>query len=323
MSNCEFFNDSFYSQKNLQKLMISYKDVKKKIKTHFDLINASSKYGNILNEIVDEYNSYNYLKNYIDKYSNKEINSNMPKVHSNIIWQFWNQGLEKAPILVRECLNSVEKNISSESKVILLDEKNLNNYINIEGFIYDKKRKGIISNVNYSDIIRSYLLAEHGGTWIDATVYLTGNISEYVGRNNLFFFSVTPFDNLGYSKILGSSWFLYVPKGSGIFEIQKKIISEFWKFENNCKHKYYFHLFLMHSIFYSKDNFLDFETMPFVSNIPPHYLQMELFNQFNAERFKQIVRATNVHKLSHYGRNFNIDKDNTYYKFIINSLNYV
>ena len=94
---------------------------------------------------------YTVSKNYVNKYPNR-------------IWVFWNSGFEKAPEIVKKCVDSIKKH-SSGRIVEMVDEKNLRQYVNIPEYILKKYKTGKISHQHFSDIVRSVLLRDYGGLW--------------------------------------------------------------------------------------------------------------------------------------------------------------
>lgn len=297
------------------------------LKKHIDIYNKGLQLNNFdirqkkfIIDLMHEYETSNYLIKYIKNLS-IDNNESFEKVYlnSDVVWQLWFQGIDKAPPIVKSCFNSVDKHCS-EMEIIRLTEKSIENYIEIPGFVYDKKRKGLISNVNFSDLLRVYLLSEHGGIWIDSTVYLTSKIDK-IKNNNLFVFSTTPIDYRGIGNIVASSWYIQAAKNSQIFINMKAAMTNFWKNENTCYHHYYFHLFFALIVNEYKDCQKEWENVPFYSNVPPHVMQMELFNEYNEERFNEIANMSPVHKLTFYGgEDFNTKKKNTLYEYIISEL---
>lgn len=93
------------------------------------------------------------------------------------IWVFWYQGEEHMPPLVRLCIKSIRRN-SCDRPVYVLDKNNLSNYVDIPTYIYEKLEKSIIKMACFSDIVRLSLLAEHGGHWLDATVFVNKPLRE-------------------------------------------------------------------------------------------------------------------------------------------------
>lgn len=92
------------------------------------------------------------------------------------VWMCWWQGLDSAPEMVRACVDSVRRNVG-DREVIVITDNNLDEYVDIPGWAFDKQRAGIMSRTHMSDLLRLALLADHGGTWLDATFWCSGSIS--------------------------------------------------------------------------------------------------------------------------------------------------
>lgn len=100
--------------------------------------------------------------------------------NSRIIWSMWLQGREKAPEIVKICFDSMERNLPKDAQLIILDEKNLSQYIQLPKIITEKYKSGVISPAHYSDIIRAGILAKNGGVWLDSTIYTNHLISDCI-----------------------------------------------------------------------------------------------------------------------------------------------
>lgn len=117
-----------------------------------------------------------FLQTYDYNHSGQEL----PKSeYADCIWICWWQGLDKAPDLVKVCVDSIKRNAENH-RVIVLTEDNYKQYVEIPKWVEEKKNKGIITRTNYSDLLRLSLLAKHGGMWIDSTFFCTAPVlSEY------------------------------------------------------------------------------------------------------------------------------------------------
>ena len=107
----------------------------------------------------------------------------------DVIWVCWFQGMEQAPELVRSCFSrlcAVETH-----RVILITEENMLQYADIPSSVLRKWKAGIIPNPNFSDILRTILLYQHGGLWIDATMLLAKPVPQYIWESPLFVFQYT------------------------------------------------------------------------------------------------------------------------------------
>lgn len=125
-----------------------------------------TKYGNIISQ-------YAQLLYNADSSAEKRMKSNCP------IWIFWYQGIENAPDIVKMCVESVKRN-AHDHPVILIDKDNYKDYVNIPVHILSKVSEGKISLTHFSDILRFNLLADHGGIYLDSTVFVTNNSGEDV-----------------------------------------------------------------------------------------------------------------------------------------------
>jgi len=76
----------------------------------------------------------------------------------------------------------------------LVTNENLGGYIELSPVIYQKVKDGRITYAHFSDIIRNTLLAQHGGFWLDATVWVPGKL---------------PYDRFGSLPVFTASGTLY------------------------------------------------------------------------------------------------------------------
>lgn len=118
-----------------------------------------------------------WLDRYIERKYADIINrykNNPPKeepVGNMQIWVFWGQGEAQMPPLIKACyrqLNHFNDNVN------LVTSENVANYIELPAVVYEKVKNGQISWAHFSDIIRNTLLAQFGGIWLDATVWVSG-----------------------------------------------------------------------------------------------------------------------------------------------------
>lgn len=101
------------------------------------------------------------------------------------IWVCWWQGLENAPLIVQRCVESIKRN-AGDREVIVITDKNYEQYVHIPDWVKKKQKAGIITRTNLSDLLRLSLLAEHGGLWLDSTFYCTGPLENMVFTHPLW-----------------------------------------------------------------------------------------------------------------------------------------
>lgn len=232
------------------------------------------------------------------------------------IWQYWEQGLENAPDIVKACLDSVTK-YNPDIERIIISPQNVREYVHIPEYIYKLKEKGIIKLAHFSDILRTYLLLEHGGCWIDATVLMTAPLPEYIKNADLFVFKADEKSDLDGLNM--ASYFISARVGNNkILWDVKEVLKRYWM-ENNFLVNYF--MFLHAFTMVTKFNSNIWENVPFFSFIPVQQMQAELIKPYSKERFEQLKCTTSIHKLTYkpkvMTKEKNVSLQNTLYEAII------
>jgi Capsular polysaccharide synthesis protein. len=128
-------------------------------------------------------------------------------VQSRIIWICWFQGLEGAPELVKRCIESVYK-LSGSLKTVIITDNNFSDYLSLPPNIINKYKSGLIGKAHFSDILRCCLLHKYGGIWLDATIFLTRELSSSFFRTS--FCSLRFKYNENYGSISNGLWTTYL-----------------------------------------------------------------------------------------------------------------
>jgi len=192
------------------------------------------------------------------------------KEKSKIIWWCWLQGEDKAPKLCQTCLNSLRRQFP-DYHIVVVTEDNISKYVNFPDYIIEKLHKGIISR----------------------TVLCTG-YNEPVLDYPLFVFQDWKFDRQQASVC--SNWFLSSWREEPILELMRDLLFEYWKRNDRLTNYFVYHqLFHLATEFYPEE----WKAVPRFSNIPPHLLQFELFDNYSETRFEQIKRGADFHKLTY------------------------
>lgn len=132
------------------------------------------------------------LDTIIKKYRTEKASCFVKLKQSNIIWVFWGQGFENAPSIIKQCNRQLHYQASKSQnlQVIELDLRNYEKYVQLPKKIVEQFKSGSLSIVNFSDILRSFLLRDYGG--IDATVFMSSTLNEiysslvYTVKHELF-----------------------------------------------------------------------------------------------------------------------------------------
>ena len=266
-------------------------------------------------DLIENELEYSEIYFYLDKYMTSQIYTiedlkEIKSVRQNhTSWIFWKQGMEQAPKLIQKCFDSVCRNKPKGFDIVLLSDDNLNDYIQLPDFIWEKYKKGYITTTHLSDIIRLELLCTYGGCWIDATVFCSGIIPDYMVNREMFLFKASKMDNV---VLKMSSWWLTAEKSNRLVHVTRKILYSFWKQENNIRN--YFLLHAIMSKLIDQDSLCKsiFYNIPYFNNGNSHVLHSKMPVEFDEEEWRIIKDISVIHKLSYKQRYLQGDIYNYY-----------
>lgn len=256
------------------------------------------------------WHSYLKLKKEFNSYLHSLPEYKIYDKNSKIIWWCWLQGEENAPKLCKKCLESIRKHFP-DYKVIVVTNENMMKYVHIPDYVLEKFKKGYFSRTHFSDILRTLLLVEHGGIWIDSTVYCTGRNDDILSLP-IFVYQDWKFNRQ--QTCVCSSWFISARKGDPILSTTRDLLFKYWKDHDFLDNYYLFHLFFHLATERCKE---EWNNVPRFSNLPPHYLQFELFDYYSSKRFDQIITASDFHKLTYKDKRMINGESGSFYNHII------
>lgn len=180
---------------------------------------------------VKKYLILRFLKSNLDikSFESQQKRVDSTDVFKKYIWVCWFQGVDKAPTLVKRCIDSIRINAPSEYEVVVLDEVNIPDYVTFPAVILEKYASGIISKAQLSDILRFNLLATYGGVWVDATVFCTKKLS-FTTNTEFYSLKSQTFDNANsISKGLWTGYFLKCSPEYAPFIFIKDCFNKYWE----------------------------------------------------------------------------------------------
>ena len=256
----------------------------------------------------------------IHKVPRETLPSPMERDYSDLpLWQYWESPDGSIPPLVQACLNSVKKYKGDKCKRIMLTPENVKDYVEIPQIFWDLKEKGKIKTAFFSDILRTCLLVQHGGIWIDSTVLLTEELPSYITDADLFVFQNDL--KIDLDGLNMASYFIAAKKDNKILKETLAALIQYWQ-ENNFLVNYFtfLHTFTMVTQA-SKENRELFSKVPFFNFLPVQQFQGELLNPYSDERWAEIKKISGIHKLTHkqsvLTKKKDIDTTGTFYEHVI------
>ncbi len=154
------------------------------------------------------------------------------ELDENIIWQYWAQGIDAAPEIIRICIQSVSKYNGNKTHIVLSD-RDVFNYIELPEHISNKWE--LINPTKRSNILRLALIAKYGGIWLDATCFLSTEIPDQYFKANFFAFS-----NSSQDRLL-RTWFLAAKKNNPIIILWLRMHYKFYQYYTKPPCYFFFH----------------------------------------------------------------------------------
>src|SRR5581483_2229233 len=207
---------------------------------------------------------------------------------ANTIWQYWGQGVDAAPPIVRRCLESVAANAGAR-KVIVLTDATLSRHVDMPPE-FSRTNPGI-TRTHFSDLLRVELLYRHGGIWIDATVLMTGPIPDAIEHADFFCYT-RPAD-----PYLLSSWFIKAAAADPMLFAWRAMLRHYWRENDRLLNYFLLHYLFEAAITVHADLREHWLRTPALSSHTCHLLQGRLPLAFDPEWFASIRRQTTIHKL--------------------------
>lgn len=211
---------------------------------------------------------------------------------SNHVWFCWLQGMDKAPDIVKACLESQKRWLKDKTFVIITAD-NYAEYISLPQHVEEKYAKGIIPNALFSDLIRVELLTKYGGTWIDATVMITGdNYPKEIFNSPLF---MPQYINGEGARVGFSNWMITARRGNMQLMLLRELLYEYWR-RCDCVVDYYiFHLFFtMIASKYPEE----VAAMPLLNSYHCIELLKHLGERGQSDKLQRFLSKVSIHKLS-------------------------
>lgn len=210
------------------------------------------------------------------------------------IWLCWLQGKEQAPDIVKKCIVSIE-HYAPDYTIHLLTAETLFNYVSLPDHIIRRYREGTIPFAHFSDVLRTALIVQHGGIWLDATVLLTGKLPEYISQSSLFMYQVSVLQHLPHAT---SNWLIAGQKGHPLLQRQLELLYAYWGKERGLRDYFIFHILFYLLVTHNAEAQALFAQMPYVANADVHLMQKRFDYPYTEHLWTDITRNSAVHKLS-------------------------
>lgn len=227
------------------------------------------------------------------------------------IYVMWLQGLSQAPKVVQSCFKSL-KYFNPNHRVVVLTDENVENYVTLPEHILKKYRQGKMTRIHFSDIVRTAVLYQNGGLWMDSTMFCTRKIPESIWNNKFFAFRV-----MDDSKIWrGGSQFIRALRGDEILGKTLLGLYKYWTDHDKMINYFMWFNFFSLATQSSKKAIKEWKETPKFYFEPCILLQGEWLEQVDFDKWDYLRNISFVQKLT-YKLQIPKDISGTYFERIV------
>lgn len=238
------------------------------------------------------------------------------------VWCCWWQGEEQMPELVKLCNDRLRQLLPGDrAQLHILTKDNYRQYVALPDYIIEKFEAGRMSITALSDILRVALLAEHGGFWIDATVFISHRFpTEFISGD---YYAQRMYDPVKWRReACKGRWCGFLMGGRAenvIFLLLRDAFFAWWKVHDSVIDYVILDYFLL----------AGYKNVPAITtqidNLPdnnPGVFDMygKLHLPYTPQLYRSLTEETNLHKLTYKIRLFKTTPDGqpTLYTHLLN-----
>lgn len=260
---------------------------------------------------------YSVIKNIFyridQKYSFEKKKKNNAQ---RIIWVYWAQGLENAPILVKKCIKTLKEQIK-EYDIVVINNNNMRSYVDIPEYIYNKVKNNKITLTHFSDILRINLISKYGGIWIDSTVFISKEFNQFINKEKNII--TIPQKNIDYNVSNGkwSAWLIGSKINVDAFYKMKLFFDEYWK-RYDILPCYFLIDYLMEYVYENDVEFRKYIDECEQVDFSVYELASKRKNKCNKDEFTIFLKEHFINKLN-YKIDYSAEEKNTFSYYIFNN----
>lgn len=231
------------------------------------------------------------------------------------VWIFWWQGLNDAPVVIKQCVESIKEH-SLNHEVVIISKDNINEYLSLPHYIMDKVGS-TISFTHLSDIVRINLLSIYGGGWIDAGLFLTGDLPDNIFDYDFFTIKNAHTSNRLISNFRWTNGFMFVKNNNILIRRIENILMKYWEL-NNYQLEYFLLDYIIDYLYKTYPKCKDIiDSVPITNNQTFINGLFDIWNdRYDNQLFEEIICKTWCHRLS-YKYNYT-SSSTSFYNVVVN-----
>lgn len=234
------------------------------------------------------------------------------------VWVMWWQEGEE-PYLVRKNLSFMKNRIGKS--VVLINENNIGDYIKVPDEILEGLKNGTVTFAIFSDYVRTKILYEYGGVWMDSTI-LVESEPKVIFDNSYSFVTIKGIKDYNHKFVAKDKWAIYCIGGAKkqkIFKFLNEGIS--WYILKGHLPDYFLIDYLL-DIAYKRDIDCIKQKMTCLetNNVNAEKLSRIMNKKFSRAKYEELLEETSIFKLSNkveYSIT-DVDGNSTFYNEIYN-----
>ena len=234
---------------------------------------------------------------------------------SRRVWVCWLQGFELAPELVKVCVASMRRWLT-DREITLLSYDNYTEYVELPPHVVERYEKGEMPAALFADLLRLEVLIRHGGTWMDASMWMTGYQDKEIFDADLFMFQALRRDDKTFYGT--SNWFITACAGNRPLMVLRDVLTQYWK-DYGVTLNYY----MFHDFFYTVAGLYPAEiaAMPRRNRLLPLRLLQRLGDAYDERWMEELQSRCGVHKLNYRVPTEVLADKHNFYHSIVNVKN--
>jgi hypothetical protein len=224
------------------------------------------------------------------------------------VFTYWH-AKDNLPPLIQLCRSSLQKYISSEFDLIILDENNYKEWIDSDL----EALRNSISRAHFTDLLRLRLLEKWGGFWLDATCLLSEDFypaTQTIRQQGQFFFA--------YINSRVGNWFIWSKPANYVITMIAEVLT-FWWAQKNRLTNYFMTHDIIEMLYWVDDEYRkNWDDMYKLH--PKNALSvLRAYNTVCSEReLNNILSSSFVHKLNYKYDDTKIVKSGSLYRLLNN-----
>jgi len=230
----------------------------------------------------------------------------------NAVWVCWLQGMERAPPVVQACFASVRRHVHDQ-EIVVVTAENFTDYVTLPADLTEKWKAGVITHTHFSDVLRVALLAEHGGLWLDATVFCSRPVPAWIIDVDLFVYRKLSPASTGRIAPM-SSWLISANAANPIISLTRDLLYDYWSRSDYLADYFMFHMYFAMACDVHADVW---KRVPRFDSSVPLMLRYELFEQLDRDRYETISSLGAFHKLTYKFPPASSEIAGTYYRALV------